>query len=422
MAHQTSLVGGLSGLPKDLHGAIVEKLGDSGRAYSTTSVRARAAWEEAERRRLKDQPPAVAQLPLHQQQAFLNPVPLPVVLGARYRPLKKRLAPNVHIRTATRTKHFEVLLGSDGSAWGLRSRNSKRTPSECCHLLLPDPEPGLRPIVLSIACGSDHVALVCDGGALLVAGSGEGSLHGHALVKNPARLNFTQAELGGEKAVKVCAGDQRTYVLTEAGSIWGWGGAFVFFHGIEMEQWDDQYVPFVSQPRRVTVLCNGQPAPAFAQMAANDEVLCATDRMGGIYACGEEVMFPPGSALGGFHGLLSHMPPPPAPVRDVMAGVGGGIGLTLEIDLQAQQPRVVSDDASRKPSIGPLALLVDGTVWSILGQMRLPLCTGIISFAPDPSEGRLEMLKHDRRQVGVHPGDLYRLSSPQGWHRPIQSV
>lgn len=208
---------GLSDLNNDLYAIIADALGADGRPHSSTSVRARRAWVAAELRRLQASQPAalMAGLPLHQRQAFLQPIPTGLEWFKRHEALRWRLPPGVHVRTAARTANFEVVLASDGSAWTM---NGAPGAQQCGWLPVPEPEPGRRAVVRSLACWDHGVAVVRDDGVLLLAGDPE-SGEADDLPKDPEQLAFGLVALGGERAMQVCAGMRWIFALTEPGSI-----------------------------------------------------------------------------------------------------------------------------------------------------------------------------------------------------------
>jgi hypothetical protein len=91
--------------------------------------------------------------------------------------------------------------------------------------------------------------------------------------------------------------------------------------------------------------------------------------------------------MGGWVGCLTAMPDPPAPIRDVLAGQD--FSDRSEARLAPEQMQIFESSALHtvlehpnrdNPSLGPLALLVDGTVWSVIGRVRLPVPPGVVRF------------------------------------------
>jgi hypothetical protein len=154
-------------------------------------------------------------------------------------------------------------------------------------------------------------------------------------------------------------------------------------------------------------------------MSAHDDALCAVDRAGGLYMCGPALFATP--SHGGWVGALAALPAPPAPIRGITAGLPG-CGLTdVNLAMHGGEPMppvtVLGSDPNRLPGvvlasltgcIWPLALLVDGSVWSMTGQVRLPIGVPIVTFAPHTFyRGRLEVVRPDRWRQSVDPAELF---------------
>jgi hypothetical protein len=58
------------------------------------------------------------------------------------------------------------------------------------------------------------------------------------------------------------------------------------------------------------------------------------------------------------------------------------------------------------PCLGPLALLVDGTVWSVVGQVRLPVPPGVVRFGSQQRE--LQLMGPDGARKTTRPAQLYQ--------------
>lgn len=382
--------------PADVAAHVRARLSDRHRLMlSAASRRDRAAWRHDESIRLSEQPASVALLPLHQRRAFLTPAR--PSLSAAEVGWTDNLGNVVRlpVRAFAEALHFQVLLGDDGAVW------ASWTGFNCGGLLerisVPPAVPGAgHPAVRSIACGLEHVALIRADGAVWVAGRGQSSsaLLDEELPEALSDLQFRQADLGGERAAQVAAGDHIQYVLTEPGRIWGWEwgrGALWGFAPLDnsdgsgsSDAGDGLDNDAASAPRPLSQLVDGSFPPPFARMAADEHGLCAVARDGRICACGKGVF----RSTGARPRLLAALPhPPPAPVRDLLsAGDRSILELHVSADgtfartFLAQAP---SDKGGIPRSVGPLALLVDGTVWSVLGQQRVPFCDGVLAVRSD---------------------------------------
>jgi hypothetical protein len=57
------------------------------------------------------------------------------------------------------------------------------------------------------------------------------------------------------------------------------------------------------------------------------------------------------------------------------------------------------------PCLGPLALLVDGTVWSVIGRVRLPVPPGVVRFGSQ--QLKLQLMGPDGAPKTAWPAQMY---------------
>jgi hypothetical protein len=153
-------------------------------------------------------------------------------------------------------------------------------------------------------------------------------------------------------------------------------------------------------------------APPFALMAADEFNLVAVDRHGRLYAAGESLMQDV-AGEGGWVGCLTAMPDPPAPIRDVLAGLDHRDRSEFRLapehmqNFESSPLHTVPELPNRdNPCLGPLALLVDSTVWSVVGQVRLPVPPGVARFGPQ--QLRLQLMGTDGKRKTACPAQLYQ--------------
>jgi hypothetical protein len=297
------------------------------------------------------------------------------------------------------------VLASDGRVFGVRDGNALEVP----------PDATGSSAVRCLSRDVLDVALVRRDGALLVAGGGpcdprtsRWSMERMMRPQPATGLCFSRIELGGEPVTRAVAGNGWMYALTEAGSIWAWGISWL---GFGHEQ-------FCRRPYPVSVVVvdgRMRAAPPFALMSVNSDSLCAVDRAGRLFACGRcfvEAVF--GESSHRRVGLLTAMPQPPVPIRDVLAGLDGQpCGYRLRKPASARcfgtSGTVRVGDG---PCVGPLALLVDGTVWSVVGRVRLPLPPGVVRFGvwDRRTKARLRVMDWTGHGLTATPAELLRLA------------
>lgn len=403
----------LSELPSDVLSNVLRQMDSrSLQMLSATSASARREWVRVQEQRMRRQPTHVSRLPLHMRRAFLRPSPVPSQT-CRHRRVEECLAPGDVISAAEWCGNWHMLLASNGVLWA-----SQIIGSAIWRIRVPGADPDREAVVLAMSADSEHVAVIRDDGALLVAGVGPGSLaspQDAPLPVDPTQLRFERAvELGDERAVQVYVGQSWTYALTRAGSIWAWGVMDDFFWGFRSSDWDreEDSAQEIDRPKRITELFDGTSPPGFALLSVCDEMLCAVDLRGRVYACGNAVETSDGSYLG----MLVELPGPPVPVRDIVAanvGLSGStmFSLVFPFDGDTGRAPLVVEEHPDANSVGPLALLVDGTVWALLGMQLLPQCTGVVGIGRDRrDQGRLVLIRPGDRRLGVVPGDLLRMS------------
>jgi len=244
-----------------------------------------------------------------------------------------------------------------------------------------------------------------DGGAAIVAGgdcigvvSRDGKLF---MAKNDSWMpnpSFTLQAMPFQPRVKAVAiALHAAYAVTEQGRLWVWAWGENALAITDVAEAD-----FPPAPRHVTELADGTASPAFALVSADMDSLCLADISGAVYACGRpfcaESITPPS-----FHRLPVRLPGLPAPARDLHAAYHGAFTCYMGA---GGTPCNVIRDLNEQMNVGPLALLVDGTVFALAGQRRLPLLTRVESMAKAIGSNEFIFLRDNQRVLRVFPAQL----------------
>lgn len=234
---------------------------------------------------------------------------------------------------------FNNVLLSDNSLWSMDKNSHEWSLSHSG--------------VVSLAGGHGSMAFVLQNGIAMMEGYYKRYSQTHKW-SNDVRLN-------GERAVHVCCENHVTYFLTARGSI-----CRIDLSGGYCDQesaWYHEPEPASLECRRLEV-ANGPP-PEFVIISGGCRGgFIAADREGRLYVLGSDLR-------------LRVTPDPPVPVRDVLVPYGyPKFSLTFQSD---DGSSIQVEEAQFGTSTGGLALLVDGTVWSVLGQRRLT-CTDVIGL------------------------------------------
>lgn len=343
---------------------LIPGIGDTNRAN-------RERWCQLERQRLLRLHPALAAAvaaPLHHLRCFLGPPPV------------------------ARREEDEFWLGRDGRVWYQPIHHAEEDPPLAprrVQVLLSSGEGGgAAPAVVTAVRGNDAVVvLALEGGAVLRFSDCHVPEEGPIVLQGPVAHR-----LPGERVVQIEILWMTAYALTAAGRLW------VLPHEVDAHHMTPGLPPHTlgaptpaCQPvgqvgaAAAGAAQTGLPPPAvrfvrFDVASGFDNVmvtsLCAVDAEGLLHAAG-----PP------FGDLLERLPPTPALVRSVLACARPG---------------------------APLALLVDGTVWSLAGQHRLPLLRGVTAMRrpmPLPA-GNWEAVRFEgprRPRLDVDPRRLYEI-------------
>jgi hypothetical protein len=199
------------------------------------------------------------------------------------------------------------------------------------------------------------------------------------------------------------------YVHTAEGGIWGCGWRDGVFCGIDGSAEENGKVDTLTRVHTALSHVFEWPAPPFALMAADEFNVVAVDRDGRLYAAGHSFRSDV-AGEGGWLGCLTAMPSPPAPIRDVLAGLDhrdrSEFCLAPEQLHNFESPlhTVPELPSSDNPCLGPLALLVDGTVWSVIGQVRLQVPTGVVRFGPQQLQ--LQLMGPGGQRKTARPAQL----------------
>lgn len=262
----------------------------------------------------------------------------------------------VDVRVSCTNDTFSMVLMSDRSLWMMRQPCSNWT------LHAED--------VVRVGFGYDSAAFVTDKGQAMIT----------VLKARDTDFQWEEVDLGNEHAIDVSCHSGSTFFLTSQGSIW------------------------FKYPRslfaRITTFAEGESLPHFALISAvtdSDCSIIAADREGRLYYLRD--------LEDGWN--MWPAPEPPSPVRDLFVPIGvpefavtfhtgGGVSIRRE---------------SSGTSPGGLALLVDGTIWSVLGQRLLDVRNVIhlsrgSSWRADPSIRLTRLEGQCVQQTEYMPSDL----------------
>jgi len=199
-------------------------------------------------------------------------------------------------------------------------------------------------------------------------------------------LTLSRVALG--EAVDIVAAWRSAYAIDASGRIWGWGTQESTFFGIGNNASGKPAFADPTPVTRVWLENDYVPAPAFARISGDEHMLCAVARDGTLYACGYTIS--PVGTMYNEDQILARLPDPPALVRDIVGNVSPSryhlyTNGHMVVDVRTDEPyseefQSIFDDCvveyrprSFALGTGPLALLVDGSLFSLTAQGRVDL-------------------------------------------------
>lgn len=329
----------------------------------------REQWKVCELARLLREHPvleaAAAAVPLHQLRTFLQGPAAP-----------------------SPERRDNLWVDGQGELWHTPDAHLSRASGEH-HRVVVHTLPHRHPArVRHVAHNEEWVLLVLETGGVLRVPYEE--------VCDGDHMEYPVVPLNGEVGTWAEFSNSTALVLTEAGRLW----ALLVDpedegeHGLAWSPGLALVLRSAGVPVPVSVLSTGEAAPPFVLFSVSSTSLCAVDGDGQLYAAGDP-----------FAHLLQRLPPAPAPVRSVLAT--GSCFFKFRRDPQTGLPRVTRGPPDEEGHAGPLALLVDGSVWALAGQQRLPMVSGVTAMVHS-WEGIL-FTGPDRPPLNLAPHKLWEI-------------